>query len=125
MKNELEGFVIFRGARSGYDLSVAIVVTGTGISLTEGAFQQCGSPEYINVFFDDTTKRMMIKKADKKTPNVFKIAAKHINSISVRTKLMHLAGCTVESNKAIRFDGHNPDAPNHVIFDLEKYQIVK
>ena len=125
MKNELEGFVIFRGSRSGYDLSVGIVVTGTSIRLTEGAFQQCGSPEYVNVFFDDTTKRMMIKKAEKKMANVFKVVSKNINSNSIRIKLLHTAECTVESNKSIRFDGHNPGVVNHIIFDLGKYQVVK
>ena len=72
------------------------------------------------------TKHMMIKKADKKMPNIFKLnKMKTITSTSVRSYLLQLAGLPEKPGCLIRFDGHNPNVPDTVIFDLAKYQVIK
>ena len=124
MENELKGFVLFQSARAN-DFSVGIIVGNNGMRLTAGAFRQRGSPEYINVFFDENTKRMMIKKADKRMANIYKVnSSKNITSSSVKAYLLHVAELE-RLNEVIRFDGHNPNVPDTVIFDLNKYQKQK
>ena len=124
-KNELDGFVIFRANRSGYDMSVGLIICNTGMRLTDGAFRQCGSPEYVNVFFDEAGKRMMLKKAEKNMANVYKLSGKYITSTTVRTHMLYIAEASAERGASLRIEGHNPGAPNTIIFDLSKCQVLK
>jgi len=118
INNELEGFVLFQGPRSGYDASVGLIVTKSYIRLTGGAFRQSGNPQ----FFDEYGKRMMVKKAEKSMANTFKIDPKgYVNSHTVRIYLLNLIGID-DIDKRIRFEGHNPKISDTVIFDLSKFR---
>ena len=74
----------------------------------------------MNVFFDENTKRMMIKKANAKDPNVYKCSTKgYINSLVIRKFLLQLIGAE-DVDAQLRFEGHNPGAQSTVIFDLKE-----
>jgi len=121
--NDLEGFVLFE-IRSGLaaDLSVSVILTVNYLRLTTTAFRQLGSPEFVNVFFDEHGKRMMLKKADKRNQNIVKVdqKTKSISSVSLRMMIQKISGVEASGGHRFRLDGYNPHCNDTVIFDLAK-----
>ena len=76
MANELEGFVIYRNEKGNRTAphSCSIMVSKHVFSLSMTAGQMLEDPVYVNIFFDERRKRMMITKADADMPNTFMLA---------------------------------------------------
>ena len=69
--SELDHFVVYKLPEK----PTYISVLEKSIGISSGSFDLLGCPEYVNVFFDECGKRVMIKKATKTMPNVFKITS--------------------------------------------------
>lgn len=67
--SELDHFVVYKTNRR----PVYIAAHSKCVGISAGAFVELGKPEFVNVFIDESGKRVMIKKADKKMPNIWKV----------------------------------------------------
>ena len=126
-KNDLDGFVLFTETKgTSFDTSVAVIVTESNARLTQGAAKCLNGAEYINIFFDESGRRMMLRKAEKTNANIFRLnGGKNLLSIAVRKQIRTIAGIAdIASWSGIRFEGYQP-TPSAVIFDLSKSTIVQ
>ena len=65
--NELDGFVVYKPD----DVKgVFISASPKQIRISAEAYRRLGKPEWVNVFFDEAHKRVMIKAAEPDYPNV-------------------------------------------------------
>lgn len=67
--NEQDHFVVYKPCK----LPACISAHEKYIAISAKAYIELGKPEYVNVFLDECGKRVMIKKADKRMPNVMKV----------------------------------------------------
>ena len=125
-KSDLEGFTLFCERKgSSFDLSVAMIMSASCARLTYGAMKCLGNAEYVNVFFDEPGKRMMLRKAEKDNANVFKMSAGHnLVSQAVRKQILAITGSGAAPTwSGYRYEGYQP-VPDSVIFDLKKYSVL-
>ena len=74
--NELDGFVVYRNEKGNRTAphSIALMVSKRVLSLSMTACQILDDPVYVNIFFDERRRRMMVTKAEEETPNCFMLA---------------------------------------------------
>lgn len=102
MSNDLNGFKLFRNEKGNrvcpYVCALMVAKTSIGLSLT--ACEMLDFPTYVNIFFDDKRRRVMISKAEKDYPNIFVLTLQgtrsgsrrcQINSAEFRRHLQELA----------------------------------
>ena len=125
-KNIFDGFVLFTACKGiALDHTIGAVITGDrNMRLTDGAISLLGNPEYVNVFFDEPGKRMMIRKAEKDMPNIFRIQAKSFQCLGVIQHIHFIAGTNTKPGLAVRFEGIDPKASGCVIIDLNKHTVI-
>lgn len=74
MKNdELMDFVILKPRHTNYKGGISLRIYDKKISLTTEAVEKLGSPDYINIFVDEKTRRVMIKGASADMDNIYKL----------------------------------------------------
>ena len=64
--SELDGFVVYRLDEG---KGMYISASPKQVRISAEAYRRLGSPEYVNAFFDESKKRVMLKKADKRYQN--------------------------------------------------------
>ena len=125
-KSDLDGFVLFTETKgTTYDLSVAVIMSKSNIRLTGGAKKLLEGAAYVNIFFDESGKRMMLRKAEKGNANIFRLnAGQNLLSLAVRKQIRAITGISnIPVWSGVRFEGYQP-VPNSVIFDLSKSTVV-
>ena len=125
-KNDLDGFVLFTETKgTEYDLTVAMIMSESNIRLTRGAQKLMGGAEFVNIFFDEAGKRMMIRKAEKNNANIFKLSmGKNLLALAVRKQVCAITGISdIPAWSGVRFEGYQP-VPAALIFDLSKSTVV-
>lgn len=73
LNSELEGFEVFIPSLYVKSSAITLTIGMSGCRLSKPAMSNLKFPEYINVFFDRKTKRLMVTPADKRTPNGVKL----------------------------------------------------
>lgn len=68
--NELDGFIVFRPE---VDRPAFISTRQKSTGLSSGAWVKLGKPEYVNFFFDENGRRVMIKVAESDFDNALKV----------------------------------------------------
>ena len=118
-EDPLAGFVIFANTRE-----IIQITIGSGyVRLSNDALRVIGSPEAVNVFFDDSRKRMMIKGAKKNMPNIFTFRDKGQlqNYAGIREKILELAEIEYTPGDNIKINGYKYMG-DYVIFHLKDYR---
>lgn len=129
MSKDLDGFKLFRNEKGNrvcpYVCALMVAKTSIGLSLT--ACEMLEYPTYVNIFFDDKRRRVMISKAEAGFPNIFILTLQgsksgtrrcQINSNEFRRHLQELAGFDF-SGKRFLIRGYKADASQpSVIFEL-------
>ena len=126
-KNELTGFVVYE-PRKFRSNGIAFSVNNRTLRFTTEAVTKIGAPDYVNIFFDDTKKRMLVTAAKKDYKNVFQLR-KPSNRLSVRSAIFCAALCVQvqrlagieDREKLVSFKGR-VYSPTQLIFDLSKHQ---
>ena len=72
--NEFAGFEIFVPTYGSNNNRIQLTFSKTGCRLSKLALSHLKYPEYVNIFFDRSAKRMMISAADKKMQNTFHLS---------------------------------------------------
>ena len=85
VKNELTGFVIYE-PRKFRSNGIAFSVNNRTLRFTTEAVRKIRTPECVNIFFDDTKKRMLVTAANEDYKNVFRLR-KPSNRISVKNAI--------------------------------------
>ena len=67
--SELDHFVVYKLPPK--PVFISVMLKSVGIS--SGAYDLLGCPEYVNVFFDECGRRVMIRKSDQTMPNALKV----------------------------------------------------
>ena len=88
--SELDGFVLYKPKPGIKNIHISIRKRGIGI--TQTAVEALGGSEYINVFFDDHRRRVMLKHAEADYPNIIRIrnyarSGLMINNLGIAEKL--------------------------------------
>ena len=121
MTDPLAGLVLFQNVKE-----VIQIAIGRGyVRISSDAIRLIGDPSFINVFFDESGKRMAVKAATEKMPNVFAVG-KHtgLNKCGViLEKIIQVAGVEWHPGEVIRFNGQKYS--DYVIFDLSKSKTVR
>ena len=121
MTDPLAGFVLFPNVKEVVQMSI-----GRGyIRISSDAIRLIGNPEFLNVFFDESGKRMAVKAATEKMPNVFGMGKNTgLNKCAaLLEKVLKVAETEWHPGEVIRFDGVKYE--NYVIFDLSKSKTVR
>ena len=129
MVSELEGFTVFRNEKGNRTAphAVAIMVSKHVLSLSMTACQLLHDPVYVNVFFDERRRRMMIVKADPDTPNSFRLAKQggeianrrcHLTGKYIRTEVEKLAGFSFDGLRFLIRGRKVQASQPSLIFDL-------
>lgn len=73
---ELDGFVIYRNEKGNKTAphACALLVSKYILTLSMTACFQLEDPSYVNIFFDERRRRMMIAKTEPDAPNSFLLA---------------------------------------------------
>lgn len=122
MASPLEGFVLFPNEREVIQLSI-----GRGyIRISSDAIRLIGDPSFINVFFDETGRRMAVKAATDKMPNTFGMGKNTgLNKCAMLIeKILTVAETEWHPSEVIRFNGRKY-GDDYVIFDLSKSKVTK
>ena len=72
--NELDGFEVFIPSHDPNSSRIQLTISKTGCRLSKAALSHIKYPEFVNVFFDRSQKRMMITAADKRNQNIMKLS---------------------------------------------------
>lgn len=121
MASPLEGFVLFKNTPEVVQLTV-----GRGyVRVSSDAMRQIGDPECINIFFDESGKRMAVKAADSRMPNIFVVGKNTgLNRCAdLNHRILEIAGIEWHPGEVIRFNGQKYE--EYVIFSLAKAKITK
>lgn len=121
MTDPLAGFVLFHNVSEVIQLTI-----GRGyVRVSSDALRLIDNPTHINVFFDENTKRLAIKAADRKMQNTFVTANKTgLNkSSALLQKIIEVSEVKWHPGEVIRFTGQKYS--DYVIFDLSKSKVVK
>lgn len=121
MTDPLAGFVLFPNAKEVIQFSV-----GRGyVRLSSDAIRLIGDPSYINVFFDEPGKRMAVKAATEKMPNVFGTgkSAGLNKCATLIEKILAVAETEWHPGEVIRFNGVKYS--DYVIYDLSKPKVTR
>ena len=122
MTDPLAGFVLFKNTPEVIQLTI-----GRGyVRISNDALRLIGDPEAINVFFDEPNKRMAVKAATDKMPNVFKMNKRSgLGKCStLLEEILRVSEVEWHPGEVIRFSGRKYSS-DYVIFDLAKSKIVK
>ena len=121
MASPLEGFVLFKNTPEVVQLTV-----GRGyVRVSSDALRQIGDPECINIFFDESGKRMAVKAADSRMSNIFVVGKNTgLNKCAdLNHRILEIAGIEWHPGEVIRFNGQKYE--EYVIFSLAKAKITK
>ena len=122
--SELDGFVVVKRNAKQIRNEISIRVDGGMVRFSAKAMRVLGNPTYINIFFDERQKRMLIVNSAVENENTFKLVgggkcdhSKCINS----DRLVRLVRNVAEVNDYANYLGHLVDGcDDKVIFDLSK-----
>ena len=110
--NEFDGFVVYKT-----DMRPAYIAGHDRyVSISAGAFTELGCPDLVNLFIDESGKRVMIKRAEKKFKNVLRVIehqAGHNRCICRKDLALTICGIF---GKGVRVIGH-PAGDGCMIFD--------
>ena len=121
-RNPLDGFVLYKNEKE----TVKLTVGKDYVRVSSDALRMIGEPEYINIFFDETSRRMAVKASDSSMPNVFVVTTAYgISRCAVlREKILEIADIEWKPGQVIRFNGQKCNH-DYVIFDLKRAKITK
>lgn len=96
------------------------------IRISADAIRMIGDPKAINVFFDESGKRMAVKASDVSMPNVFAMGkSTGLNKCAaLLEKIRQISGVEWHPGEVIRFNGQKYGS-DYVIFDLSKSKTVR
>ena len=126
---ELDGFVIYRNEKGNKTAphACALMVSKYLLTLSMKACQDLDDPAYVNVFFDDRRRRLMITKAEPDAPNSFLLARQGnkagdrrcaLSSIFVRENVEKLAGFSFTGLRFLIHGHKAQSATPALIFEL-------
>ena len=122
MTDPLAGLVLFKNPPEVIQMTI-----GRGyIRISADAIRMIGDPKVINVFFDESGKRMAVKASDVSMPNVFAMGkSTGLNKCAaLLEKIRQISGVEYHRGEIIRFGGEKYGS-DYVIFDLSKSKTVK
>ena len=114
--SELDGFVIYKPKHGD---KIHITVRRRCVGITRSAVDKLGDGvQYINVFFDDNKRRVMIKRAEEGFENTLKICANGTSGLTINSVLI--------AEKLRGWFGKDAQIPGHeagdgiLIFEVER-----
>lgn len=129
MSRDIDGFTLFRNEKGNrvcpYVCALMVAKTSIGLSLT--ACEYLEFPKFVNIFFDDKRRRVMISKAEAGYPNIFVLTLQgsksgsrrcQINSNEFRRRLQELAGFDFTGRKFLIRGYKAETSQPSVIFEL-------
>ena len=121
MTDPLAGLVLFQNVKE-----VIQIAIGRGyVRISSDAIRLIWDPSFINVFFDESGKRMAVKAATEKMPNVFGTGKNTgLNKCGIlMEKILEVAEVEWHPGEVIRFNGVKYS--DYVIYDLSKPKVTK
>lgn len=121
--DELKGFVLLENPSK----DTILLSIGKVILVNKAGLTAIGSPMYINVFFDECGKRMMVRKAEKKNENIFFVKKHGISDYSLlkETILRIIEKEDFPEQTVVSYLGHKVKNCDSIIFNLGKVHMMR
>ncbi len=121
--DELKGFVLLENpSRSAVILSV-----GNTMLINRAGLEAIGNPKFVNIFFDECGMRMMVKKANPKDENVFRVAKSGLSDQSViKRRILEITNKEeFPERTVVSYLGHKVKSSDSLIFDLSRVHMER
>ena len=121
--DDLQGFVLLENPSK----ETILLNIGNIVLVNKAGLHAISDPMYVNIFFDECGKRLMIRKADKKCDNIFRVTKSGISDYTLikSTILRIIEKENFPERTVISYLGHRVKDSDCLIFDLSTIHMVR